>query len=50
MQLDNIYTKTYSSTGLGLTITKELVKMHGGEITVKSQIDKGAEFILSFKK
>ena len=50
VQLDNIYTKTYSSTGLGLTITKELVKMHGGEITVKSQIDKGAEFILSFKK
>ena len=50
VQLDNIYTKTYSSTGLGLTITKELVKMHGGEITVKSQIDKGAEFSLSFKK
>ncbi len=48
VQLDNIYTKTYSSTGLGLTITKELVKLHKGEIKLKSALNKGSEFILEF--
>ena len=44
VQLENTYTKKESSTGLGLTITKELVEMHGGKITVESDIEKGATF------
>ena len=35
-----------NSTGLGLTITKELVKLHGGKIKLNSEKDKGAEFII----
>lgn len=46
VQLENTYTKKESSTGLGLTITKELVEMHSGEISVKSEIGKGATFIV----
>jgi len=45
-QIENTYTKKESSTGLGLTITKELVEMHKGEITVKSNINQGAAFIV----
>lgn len=48
VQLDNIYTKTSSSTGLGLTITNELVKMMNGKIHLKSSPNKGSEFILKF--
>ncbi len=48
VQLDNIYTKKYSSTGLGLTITKEFVKMLNGEISLKSAPNKGSVFILKF--
>ena len=48
VQLDNIYTKSYSSTGLGLAITKELVKLQNGKIKVKSELNKGTEFILEF--
>ena len=36
-----------NSTGLGLTITKELVLLHGGSIKLKSEIEKGAEFIVT---
>lgn len=46
VQLENAYTKKESSTGLGLTITKELTELHGGEITVDSDLNKGATFIV----
>lgn len=47
LQLENAYIKKESSTGLGLTITKELVQMHNGKIIVESDINKGANFIVT---
>lgn len=46
VQLESSYTKKESSTGLGLTITKELVEMHGGEISLTSEVNKGTTFIV----
>ena len=46
VQLENCKTKKESSTGLGLTITKELVKLHGGNIHVESKLNEGTKFII----
>ena len=35
-----------NSTGLGLTITKELVKLHNGKIILQSRINEGSSFIV----
>lgn len=47
VQLNNIYSKKESSTGLGLTITKELVELHGGKITFESKVDVGSTFFVT---
>lgn len=33
-------------SGIGLSITKEFVKIHGGSIRVESEVDKGSRFIV----
>ncbi|MFA6988840.1 MAG: ATP-binding protein [Candidatus Gastranaerophilaceae bacterium] len=43
-QIDNSYTRKQGSTGLGLTITKELIEMHGGKIFLQSKVNEGTTF------
>ena len=41
---------TQSSTGIGLSLVKELVEMHHAVITLESQLGKGSCFRVDFKK
>jgi signal transduction histidine kinase len=45
-QVDSSYTRKYQGTGLGLTLTKQFVEMHGGVIWVDSEYQKGTRFTL----
>ena len=39
--------RTFEGTGIGLALVSELVKLHGGSITVQSQVDQGTTFIVT---
>lgn len=43
-QSDNSVTKKYGGTGLGLTISKQLIELMNGKISVRSELKKGSVF------
>ncbi|MEJ7644643.1 MAG: ATP-binding protein [Chryseolinea sp.] len=46
-RVQNVVARTYEGTGIGLSLVSELVKLHGGEITVLSKEAKGSVFTVS---
>jgi signal transduction histidine kinase/CheY-like chemotaxis protein len=39
--------RTHEGTGIGLALVQELVKMHGGTVSVESEVDRGSIFTVS---
>ena len=46
-QVGRDYTKKAEGTGLGLTLTKRFVELHGGEIRLDSALGKGSTFTIT---
>ncbi|MDD3042777.1 MAG: CHASE4 domain-containing protein [Methanosarcinaceae archaeon] len=44
VQLDSTHSREYGGTGLGLTLVKEMVALHGGEVRVWSKEGSGSTF------
>lgn len=46
-QADNSLSRNHEGSGIGLSLVKALVEMHGGTIRVKSLLGEGSEFIIN---
>ena len=49
-QVDGTMTRNQEGTGIGLSLVKEFVELHGGRVEVDSIIDKGSEFRIILPK
>ncbi len=47
VQLDSKLSRQYEGTGLGLALVDRLTKMHGGRVTLESEVGKGSRFTVS---
>ncbi|MCE2509629.1 MAG: PAS-domain containing protein [Alphaproteobacteria bacterium] len=47
-QVDNSLSRRYAGTGLGLPLTKKLVELHGGTLTLSSRLGEGTEVSVHF--
>jgi two-component system cell cycle sensor histidine kinase PleC len=47
-QVENAYSRSHSGTGLGLYISRSLMRLHGGDLEITSKHGKGTTVALAF--
>ncbi|WLT39233.1 HAMP domain-containing histidine kinase [Synechocystis sp. B12] len=47
VQIDSALNRRYDGTGLGLSLVKKIVELHGGSVTVTSKLNEGSRFTIT---
>jgi signal transduction histidine kinase len=46
-RVQDMRSRTYEGSGIGLALVQELVQLHGGTVRVNSQVDQGSTFVVT---
>ncbi|MBE9028690.1 PAS domain-containing protein [filamentous cyanobacterium LEGE 11480] len=46
IQIDSSLNRQYEGTGLGLALVKQIVELHGGDVTITSELNVGSHFMI----
>jgi PAS domain S-box-containing protein len=46
-RVDGVHGRTYEGSGIGLALIQELVKLHGGSVSVASRVNEGSTFTVT---
>lgn len=49
-QVENIMTRKHAGTGLGLPLSKSLMELHGGSLTLESEVGSGTTVTIAFPR
>ncbi len=49
-QVDSTLSRKHKGTGLGLPLVKDLIELHGGSISIESQVDIGTIVTVRFPR
>ena len=49
-QVENIFTRAHAGSGLGLSLVKHLIELHGGHVEMQSEEGKGTSVTVFFPK
>ncbi|HLO52343.1 MAG TPA: response regulator [Kamptonema sp.] len=47
VQVDSSFTRRYAGTGLGLALVRQVVELHGGSVSLESELERGSRFTVS---
>jgi PAS domain S-box-containing protein len=47
---ENVRARTYEGSGIGLALVQELARLHGGSVTVESQLGRGSAFTVAIPR
>ena len=49
-QAYNKKTEEFGGSGIGLSLTKQIIELHNGELLVKSELGEGSEFTMKLTR